>query len=62
MRAMLWFVSGLAHPVNATAVLIVSLSIGIGLALVQAQETRTKQWKTLETRYAMSVDPLAMPR
>jgi hypothetical protein len=57
-----WFSAQLVRPQYATALVVLSLSVSIGMAHVQAQETKAKHWKQLETRYAASVDPLAMSR
>lgn len=57
-----WFVAQLSRPQYAFAIILVSLSAGLGLAHVQAQDANAKHWKALETRYATSVDPLAMSR
>ena len=55
-----WFSSQLARPQYAFALIFVSLTAGLGLAHVQAQDANAKHWKALESRYAASVDPLAM--
>ena len=55
-----WFSTQLARPQYAAALFAVSLSVSIGVAYVQAQGANAKHWKTLEARYAASVDPLAM--
>ncbi|HYR57914.1 MAG TPA: hypothetical protein VEO95_04770 [Chthoniobacteraceae bacterium] len=52
----------LTRPRYALALIALGCSISIGVAHVQAQEARAKHWKTLEARYAVSVDPLAMAR
>lgn len=52
----------LARPAYAIALVMASLSISIGVAHVLAQEMKGKHWKTLEARYAASIDPLAMAR
>ena len=61
-RVVQWFSTQLVRPQYATALRVLSLSASIGMAHVQAQETKAKQWKQLEARYAASVDPLAMSR
>ena len=61
-RVAQWFSTQLARPRYALALVAVSLSAGLGLAHVQAQDANAKHWKTLEARYAASVDPLAMAR
>ena len=55
-----WFSTQFARPQYATALFAISLLASIGLAHVQAQGANAKHWKTLEARYAASVDPLAM--
>src|SRR5947209_4522531 len=55
-----WFSTWLARPQYAAALFAISLSASIGVAHLQAQGANAKHWKTLEARYAASVDPLAM--
>ena len=55
-----WFSTQLTRPQYATALFAISLLASICVAHVQAQGTNAKHWKTLEARYAASVDPLAM--
>jgi hypothetical protein len=57
-----WVFAQIAQPRYATALAVLSLSVSVGLAHVQAREANVKQMKELETRYADSVDPLAMSR
>lgn len=52
----------MARPQYAFALFAVMLSLGLGIAHVQAQESNAQNWKVLETRYADSVNPLAMAR
>jgi anti-sigma-K factor RskA len=55
-----WFSARLVRPQYAAALFAITLSASIGLAHLQAQGANAKHWKTLEARYAASVDPLAM--
>jgi hypothetical protein len=59
-RVAQWFSTQLVRPQCATALVILSLSASIGVAHVQAQSTNARTEKMLESRYATSVDPLAM--
>jgi len=59
-KAMQWFTSWLVRPQYAAALFAITLSASIGVAHLQAQGTNAKHWKTLEARYAASVNPLAM--
>ena len=52
----------LARPAYAVAVFALLLSVGIGFAHREAMEENARNWKALETRYAESVNPLAMAR
>jgi hypothetical protein len=61
-RIVQWFSTQLVRPQYATALVVLSLSASIAMAHVHAQGTKAKRWMELETRYAASVDPLAMSR
>ncbi|MEP6956575.1 MAG: hypothetical protein ABI883_07100 [Chthoniobacterales bacterium] len=57
-----WLSVQLARPRYAVAMCVVMLVSGIGLAQVQAQQANAHNWRTLEVRYANSINPLAMAR
>jgi hypothetical protein len=57
-----WLSTQLARPQYATALVVLSLAASLGVAHAQVQGTKARHWKTLEARYAVSVDPLAMSR
>lgn len=57
-----WFASVLARPRYALGLVLLSTSISLAAAHVQSQEARAKDWKTLEARYAASINPLEMGR
>ena len=57
-----WFFALLVRPRFAFALVAASLFAGLGLAHMQARDANAKHWKTLEVRYAASVNPLAMAR
>ena len=57
-----WFSAQLGRPRFALALVVVSLSAGLGVAQVQARDANARHWKTLEARYAASVNPMAMAR
>lgn len=57
-----WLSLHMARPVYAATVFALLLGSGIGYAHLQAQEANARTWKTLEERYADSVNPLAMAR
>lgn len=55
-----WFSTQFIRPQYTFATVALTLVISLGAAYLQAQETKARLWKRLETRYAASVDPLAM--
>ena len=55
-----WLSEHLSRPRYATATIAVALLAGVGAAHVQAQESNARNLKTLETRYAASVNPIEM--
>jgi hypothetical protein len=57
-----WFSTQFIRPQFASAAVLLSFAASLGAAHLQARETKARQWKTLEARYAASVDPLAMSR
>ncbi len=57
-----WFFAQLVRPRYAVGLVAFSLLLGVGTALMQAQDANAQHWKTLETRYASSIDPLGMGR
>lgn len=57
-----WFATQFVRPQYATALVAVSLMGSIGVAHLQAQEANARHRKMLESRYATSVDPLAVMR
>ncbi|HEY0789566.1 MAG TPA: hypothetical protein VGD78_00760 [Chthoniobacterales bacterium] len=50
----------LGQPRYAVPFGILALTVSLGLARVQADAANAKTWRTLETRYVTSVDPVAM--
>jgi hypothetical protein len=61
-RGIEWLVSALLRPRYAVALVVMSTSLSLAAAHIQSQETQAKNWKTLEARYAASINPLAMGR
>ena len=57
-----WLSLHMARPVYAATVFLLLLGTGVGYAHMQAQESNARNWKMLESRYADSVNPLAMAR
>lgn len=55
-----WLCTRLVRPQYATGLFAISLAVGLGVAHVLAQGANARQWRALEARYAMSVDPMAM--
>ena len=62
LRIIRWLSTQLVRPRYAMVLAAFSLLASIGVAHLQAQGTKAKHWKELEVRYAVSVDPLAIPR
>ncbi len=50
----------IVQPQYAVSAVVVSLSLGIGAAHLQARQARNREWKALEERYSVSIDPVAM--
>ena len=57
-----WFSTQFVRPQYATALIVLSLMGSIGVAHLEARETNARNLKALESRYAASIDPLAMAR
>lgn len=57
-----WFSLQVMRPATAFAVVIAILGVSVGAAHLKAQETNAQHWKTLELRYGVSIDPVAMAR
>lgn len=57
-----WLAAQFTRPRHAVALAAVMLLAGLGLGQARAQELNVKNRKTLEARYADSVNPLAMAR
>lgn len=57
--AVRWLNGLLLRPQYAVALIMLSLGLSVAVAHVQAQDANARTWKALETRYALSVDPLA---
>jgi hypothetical protein len=55
-------VSTLIQPGYAAAVAGLMVAIGLGAAHLQAQQANAKHWRTLEARYALSINPEFMTR
>lgn len=49
----------LATPRYATAALVAAIVIGAGVAQVEASQASARRWDELQTRYAVSIDPVA---
>jgi hypothetical protein len=54
-----WFAIDLPKPQFAVPLLVVSLSGSLALANLQAHEENSLAWKKLESRYALSFNPIA---
>jgi hypothetical protein len=50
----------LGQPRYAVPVGLALLAVSLGLARVQADSANGRTWRTLETRYIVSIDPMAM--
>jgi hypothetical protein len=55
-----WLLSQLGRPRYAVPVGLALLTVSLGLARVQADSANGRTWKTLQTRYVVSIDPTAM--
>ena len=55
-----WFLGRLGQPRYAVPVGLALLAVSLGLARVQADAANGRTWRTLETRYVVSIDPMAM--
>ena len=55
-----WLLSQLGQPRYAGPVGLALLAVSLGLAHVQADSANGRTWRTLETRYVVSIDPMAM--
>lgn len=55
-----WLIGQLGHPRYAVPVGLAIPTVSLGLARVQADSANGRTWRTLETRYVVSVDPVAM--
>jgi hypothetical protein len=55
-----WLIGQLGDPRYAVPVGLAILAVSLGLARVQADSANGQTWRTLETRYVVSVDPVAM--
>jgi hypothetical protein len=53
-------VSALMQPRYAVAIAGLMLAIGLGAAHLQARQASAKHWRTLEARYALSINPELM--
>lgn len=52
----------MAQPRNAIVSFILLVGLGLGIAHFQAAQSNERSWKSLEVRYANSVNPLATSR
>lgn len=55
-----WLIGGLGRPRCALPLGLTILVVSLGVARIQADSANGKTWRTLETRYVTSVDPVAM--
>ena len=55
-----WLLGRLGQPRYAVPVGLTVLAASLGLARVQADSANGRTWRTLETRYVVSIDPMAM--
>lgn len=61
-RVLRWLSANFVRPQFAVVVVMFSVSVSVGVAHLQAQDMKAKHLKTLEARYAASIDPLEMTR
>jgi hypothetical protein len=55
-----WLIGRLGQPRYAVPVGLTLLAVSLGLARVQADSANGRTWRTLQTRYVVSIDPMAM--
>jgi hypothetical protein len=55
-----WLLGQLGQPRYAVPAALALLTASLGLARVQADSDNGRTWRTLETRYVVSIDPMAM--
>lgn len=55
-----WLIGRLGHPRYAVPVGLAILTVSLASAHVQADLANGRTWRTLESRYVVSVDPVAM--
>jgi hypothetical protein len=55
-----WLLGQLGQPRYAVPVGLALLGVSLGLARVQADSANGRTWRTLEARYVVSIDPMAM--
>lgn len=55
-----WFLGQLGQPRYAVPVGLTLLAVSLGLARLQADSANGRTWRTLQTRYVVSIDPMAM--
>ena len=52
----------LGQPRYALPLGLATLAVSLALARIQADAANGRTWRTLETRYVVSIDPVAMAR
>jgi hypothetical protein len=57
-----WYSTQFVRPQYATSLVAISLLVSISMARAQAQVANARNWKALESRYAVSINPLALER
>ena len=55
-----WLLGQLGRPRYAVPVGLALLAVSLGWARVQADAANGRTWRTLEARYVVSIDPMAM--
>ena len=57
-----WLIGQFGQPRYAVPLGLATLAVSLALARVQADAANGRTWRTLETRYVVSIDPVAMAR
>jgi hypothetical protein len=60
VRWLEFLIGRLGQPRYAVPLGMLTLTVSLALARVQADSANGRTWRTLETRYVASVDPVAM--